>query len=128
MRRKTITGVLAAVMTTVTCLADLSATDARLLGAMVAEVRRIEPTSQGWRIFLADGRRMELWETALGAVGRLEGKRVEFVRDARGWHTGGKDALISVANRWIGQPSGTYIKDERGVHVTPPLSRYTENP
>jgi hypothetical protein len=119
---------LAFVLTAVTAAAKLSAEDARLLGAMVAEVRRIEPTSQGWRVFLEDGRRMELWEAETGAVGRIAGKRIEFRKDSRGWHTGDKAALYSVTNRWIGVPDGAYIKDARGVHFTPPPVRYTENP
>jgi hypothetical protein len=128
MKMSAIIGFLSLVLTAVTFSAELSADDARLLGAMVAEVRRIEPTSQGWRVFLKDGRRLELWETQTGAVGKLAGKRIEFRKDARGWHTGEKAALYSVTNRWIGVPDGTYTKDARGVHFTPPPVRYTENP
>jgi hypothetical protein len=86
--------------------ANLSETDARVLAVLIAPVERCWPAQGGWQVVFRDGRRMTLWDVTGGAVGLLDGERIPFVRDARGWHMGGTTVTQAGADTWLAVSNG----------------------
>ncbi len=100
--------------------AELSETDARVLAVLIAPVERCWPAQGGWQVVFRDGRRMTLWDVTGGAVGLLDGARIPFVRDARGWRMGGTTVTPAGADTWLAvsnsQTRLIYKDRARNVH------------